>query len=224
MDEILLLVATSRSVDWNLVVQSIAAGGSIFVGIVAVLAGFGVFQIHRRPKLKLSFQEMEPWCRTTEVEPGRRAYWIRLVVENARGEPAEGLIAKAMEVRTGGALRADLDPMRLRWATAEGPEGFRPISLRNGEHEFLNLFEIVELESLAKFVTGDEERRRGVETFLRPDATHEVRVTVFADNADPVSATMRMEVGDAFDAPTLTFTHEKGHATSIESLIDNPEI
>jgi hypothetical protein len=75
---------------------ALAAG----IGVVGATAGLiwisyllfaaGVFDSLRGPRLRITFQRAEPWCRTG----AQGELWVRVAVENAGRAPAHGCVGR----------------------------------------------------------------------------------------------------------------------------------
>jgi hypothetical protein len=102
---------------------------------VALLVAAGVFDSLRGPRLRLSFDRAEPWCRTG----AQRELWVRVAVENAGRAPAHGCVGRLVGLATDGRARTDLDPVQLRWAGVPRLRAFDAIDIRPGQREFLNV-------------------------------------------------------------------------------------
>lgn len=191
------------SVDWGPVSAWVAAG----VTFLAVLVAFGVRDWLKRPRLKITFQDAEPHCRFTDLTIGRKGYWVRVRVENTGINPARACVGTATEVRTADELRSDIDPMRLRWCGVEDALGFQPIHLAKGQYEYLDVFRIVQGDRRLWFETFPPDRYApGHDTFLAPDKSHRVCVSVVSDNAHPLDIWLTIMYTGDFDALPASLT------------------
>ena len=182
----------------------VAAGATIGAAVVALIVALGFFQWLRRPQLKITFEPIEPWCRTTNVVRNlaaggtetKEGRWVRVRVENKGSQPARACLGKLTQVKTDGEPRADLDPMQLRWAGVPDDKGFEAISLRRGQHEYLNLFLVLE-EADVEVVTFSN-FAAGFRTQLERNRSHWVQVDIFAENASPAKLALEMNYGGSF--------------------------
>ena len=108
-------------VDWGPVAAWLGATATFFVALIALLASFDVFERFQRPRLQVSFEEREPWCRA-----GPEGLWVRIGVENRGKRPARGCVGRMTGVSTDGGARCDVDPLQLRWAGVPRSRGFEP--------------------------------------------------------------------------------------------------
>ena len=131
------------TVDWGPVSSWFAAAGTIAATIVALLGGLGLFNLLRRPLLKLTFEHKEPWCRVTRLTTGQDAYWVRVQVENRGGQSARGCIGMVVAIRTDGRQRDDIDPVQLRWAGIPRDRGFDLSRVRLCETVVDSRYEVV---------------------------------------------------------------------------------
>lgn len=91
--------------------------------------------------------------------------------------------------------------MRLRWCGVPDSLGFRPIHLANDQHEFLNVFRIEEGAPTINFGTFPPEvYAPGHPTFLAPNVGHRVKLSIIADNAQPVEIWLTVAYTGDFSA------------------------
>ena len=62
-------------VDWGPVAAWLGATATFFVALIALLASFDVFERFQRPRLQVSFEEREPWCRAGPKGCGCASAW-----------------------------------------------------------------------------------------------------------------------------------------------------
>jgi hypothetical protein len=178
-------------IDWGPVSAWVAATATILATIVALLVAYRVPDRVRKPRLRLSFEQTEPWCRQSAVSDGRVVFWVRLGVENVGPEPARGCVGRLIGLTTDGVPRADVDPVQLRWAALPRSRAFNPIDLRRDQREFLNVLLLDEEGSHWRIVTfEDPDFDPGFSTDLVPDREHVLRVAVFADNASTTTCAL----------------------------------
>jgi hypothetical protein len=87
-------------IDWVPVSAGVAATATILATIVALLVAYRVPDSVRAPRLRLTFRQLEPWCRSAALSDGRVVFWVRLGVENAWAAlPASDLIDAEEQLR-----------------------------------------------------------------------------------------------------------------------------
>ena len=113
----------TRGVEWGPVGTWAGAIATVLVVITTALVALGYFDGFRGPRLRLTFEATEPWCRQGKTEGDGTALWVEVGVENLGASPARGCLGRLISVTTNGALRPDIDPVQLRWAGV--PPGLR---------------------------------------------------------------------------------------------------
>jgi hypothetical protein len=172
------------NIEWGPVSAWVAAVATILATIVALLVAYRVPDSVRAPRLRLTFEPAEPWCRGAALADGRNVYWVRIGVENVGRDAARGCVGRLLGLTTDGVARADVDPVQLRWAGLPRSKAFEPVDLRRDQREFLNVL-VLEEETRWRIVTfEDPDFDPGFSTELAPDREHSLRVAVFADNAE----------------------------------------
>src|SRR5262252_3568133 len=170
------------NIEWGPVSAWVAAVATILATLVALLVAFRVPDAVRAPRLRLTFEAVEPWCRRAALADGRDVYWVRIGVQNVGRDSARGCIGRLLGLTTDGVARADVDPIQLRWAGLPRSKAFEPIDLRRDQREFLNVL-LLEEGARWRIVTfEDQDFDPGFSTELAPDHEHVLRVAVFADN------------------------------------------
>jgi hypothetical protein len=163
---------------------------------LVALFGSWVWEVLLKPRLRITFEGAEPFCRKTQLSKGRDGYWVRVKVENTGVEPARACVGKLTKTDSNGQVRRDMDPMQLRWCGVPDGRGFEPIHLARKQHEFLDAFRIVDGEACLYVETfPPSEYAPGFPTALEKDVEHSVEISVVADNADPAAYTLTV----AFD-------------------------
>jgi hypothetical protein len=171
------------SIEWGPVSAWVAAVATILATAVALLVAYRVPDALRAPRLRLTFEAVEPWCRRAALADGRDVYWVRIGVENVGRDSARGCIGRLLGLTTDGGARSDVDPIQLRWAGLPRSKAFEPVDLRRDQREFLNVL-VLEKGARWRIVTfEDQDFDPGFSTELEPDHEHVLRVAVFADNA-----------------------------------------
>ena len=195
-----------KDVEWGPVPVWVGAIASFLAVAVALLGGTGWFARLQRPVLRLSFESGQPWCRGVSADPSgeKDVLWVRIAVENHGSDPAKGCIGRLIGLATNGTMRADIDPVQLRWAGVPRSRSFEPIDLRRGQTDFLNVVYRPGGRDWLIDTFGGDDFDPGFETHLRADQSHHLRIAVFADNADTRSLSLSLEVGP--DGPRISRT------------------
>jgi hypothetical protein len=172
-----------------------AASATFAAALIALLASLGVFDAIRAARMRITFEQREPWCRAATLSDGTTALWVRVGVENFRNRPARGCVGRITGLSTNGAVREDIDPLQLRWAGVPRSRAFDPIDLRRGQREFLNVL-FLQARSHWRIVTFDEpDFDPGFSTALSYDEEHTLDIAVFSDNARTVRNSLVAKVG-----------------------------
>jgi hypothetical protein len=111
---------------------------TFLAALVALLGAAGVFSSFRAPRLRITFEHTQPWCRT-EADG---ELWVRVAVENVGRRPVRDCVGRITALATDGRTRADLDPVQLRWAGVPLSRAFDPMDIRPGQREFLNVLRV----------------------------------------------------------------------------------
>lgn len=198
--------AAHGGLDWGPVSSWVVAVVTFLAVAFALYSQWGRERL-RQPRLDITFDRAEPFCREAPLTDGRQSYWVRVKVQNRGKDPARKCVGKLSKAYTRDRFRADRDPMQLRWCGVPNHRGFEPIHLARTQHEFLNVFKIVQGDPHLQIVT-DPDLVPGFGTFLEEGSEHLVEVSVFADNAEPKSKTLTVTYSGDFDAlpDSLTVT------------------
>jgi hypothetical protein len=171
--------------------------------IVTILVSLGFFDRFRGPRLLITFQAVEPWVRHGKSEPGGRALWVRVGVENVGIGPARGCVARIISVQTEGEPRRNVDPVHLRWAGMPRSSAFDPMDLRRDQREFIDVLCLVG-GALWRLVTfEDPDFQPGFATYLPLDEQHIVQISIFADNSHTVTTFLAAEANSTSPEVTL---------------------
>ena len=180
------------AVTWGPVAVWAGAVATFCAALIALVAGAGYLDRLRAPRLRMTFEHAEPWCRSVDHPEEGDAFWVRVGVENVGRGPARGCIGRVESLRTNAVLRTDVDPVQLRWAGVPSSRSFEPVDLRRGQREFLDVVYLVD-GSLWRIDTYSEpDFHPGFTTEFASDGEHVVDVAVFADNA--ATATCSLEI------------------------------
>jgi hypothetical protein len=155
----------------------------------------GYFDGFRGPRLRLTFEATEPWCRQGKTEGDGTALWVRVGVENLGAGPARGCLGRLISVTTNGALRPDVDPVQLRWAGVPRSRAFDPMDLRRHQREYLNVLCLADGSRWRLVTFEDPDFDPGFATDLPLDQPHVLRFSVFSDNAHTVTRSLVAGVG-----------------------------
>src|SRR5690349_13045944 len=91
------LVAT---VEWGPVAAWAGAVVTFLSVLVALAIALGLFDAFRGPRIRITFEQIEPWCR--KAVGGDDALWVRVGVENVGRKPARGCVGRMISVTTDG--------------------------------------------------------------------------------------------------------------------------
>ena len=170
-------------VEWGPVSAWAAATATVIATVVSLFVAFRMPDRVRSPRIHLTFEPHQPWCRGDEQQGDRWRYWVRVGVENSGGEAARGCVGRIISLTTDGALRPDVDPLQLRWAGVPRSRSFAPIDIRHDQREYLNVLVLHGRSSWRIVTFEDPDFDPGFDTELSPDQEHVLQVAVFSDNA-----------------------------------------
>jgi hypothetical protein len=190
------------AVEWGPAAAWAAATATFTVALVALLASFGVFDTFRAARLRITFEQREPWCRTATLHDGSHALWVRVGVENAGRQPARGCVGRLVNLTTDGSFREDIDPLQLRWAGVPRSKAFDPIDLRRGQREFLDVLFLQERARWRIVTFDDPDFDPGFSTELTSHQQQVLDIAVFADNTRTPTRSLVAKVG-AQDDPIV---------------------
>jgi hypothetical protein len=187
----LFVVGANQQVEWGPVAGWAGAAATVLVVITTSLVALGYFERFRAPRPVLTFAPTQPWCRRGRMPDGTPALWVRVGVENQGKAPAVGCVGRLISVTTGHQVRADVDPVQLRWAGVPRSRAFDPIDLRRGQREYLNVLCWPDGATTFRLVTFDDpDFDPGFPTELSPAEGHELQLSVFAANGPTVTTTL----------------------------------
>jgi hypothetical protein len=107
--------------SWGRVGTWAGAAAAVLVVIVTVLVALGYFDKFRGPRIHVTFEPSEPWCRYGPLKADWKSVWIRVGVENRGASPACGCVGRLIAVTTDGVLRRDVGPSTANRARARTP-------------------------------------------------------------------------------------------------------
>jgi hypothetical protein len=171
-------------IDWGPISAWVAAAVTFGAALIALLVAMGVFDSVRGPRIRITFEQTEPWCRPAKVTDGSEVLWVRVGVENVGRGPARGCVGRMISLTSDGVERPDVDPIQLRWAGVPRSRSFDPVDLRRDQREFLNVLVLNEARRWRLVTFEDPDFDPGFSTELTPDQQHVLKVAVFSDNAD----------------------------------------
>lgn len=181
----------------------VGAGATILIVIVTVLVALGFFDSVRGPRLRLSFQPDEPWCRRGISSDGSQVLWVRIGVENVGARPARGCVGRLNDVATNDRPRPDMDPVQLRWAGVPRSRAFQAMDLRRGQREYLNALCLVTGSHWHLVTFEDPDFDPGFAVDLPLNECHVLYISVYSDNAATITTRLVAEAGAQGDATTL---------------------
>jgi hypothetical protein len=198
------------TIEWGPVGSWVGATATFLAALVALLVAMGLFDRFRGPRLVVTFEQAEPWCRAVAVPPDRAAFWVRVGVANVGRSPARGCVGRLTGWSTDGVVRTDIDPIQLSWAGIPRSRAFEPIDLRRGQREFLNVLVLVDGSRWRIDTFDADDFTPGFATELPSDQHHVVQVAVFADNAETVTRALDVDAGTQ-RASSLRLVQVGGH-------------
>lgn len=181
------------AIIWGPVANWASASGTVIVATISILAALGWFERFRRPRLRVTFDQREPWCRRADYRDGSEGLWVRLAVQNAGRQTARGCVGRIIAVTTSGEPRVDIDPVQLRWAGRPLSRATGPVDLRRDQREFLNIVFLEDFGPWHVVTFEDEDFHPGFTTDLEAGRGHIVEVALFSDNAPTVVRSVGIE-------------------------------
>jgi len=170
------------------------AFGTVGAVLVALL-GPTLWNWWQSPRLQISFERQEPYCRDTPLiieNHGAKStvdsHWVRVKVTNKGRGIAKACKGKMIAVyKDDGALRQDRDPMQLRWAGVPWEQSLEPLDLARMEYQFLGVVYAQSNSPQAALVVTHD-KPEGFSKTLEAHERHRVRLAAYADNAKPQTA------------------------------------
>ena len=194
------------AVEWGPVGVWVSAAITLLAVIVTALIALGFFEYLRGPRVRVTFEATEPWCRRGSGEDGQSGLWVRIGVENRGGGSARGCVGRLIAVSTDGRRRPDVDPVQLRWAGLPRARAFDPMDLGRGQREYLNVLYLPDSSSWRLVTFQDPDFDPGFTTTLPLDGEHTLQISVFSANAGTATTSLTAEVRSAQEAPVLQLT------------------
>jgi hypothetical protein len=190
----MLEISVSVTQDTS-VAEWMTAFGTVGAVVVALLLGLlglvvpAVRAWWRRPVLEIDYQLGEPYCRDVPIMPGLvPSRWVRVKVSNGGRGTAKRCKGKVIAVYAAdGSLREDRDAMLLHWAGMPLEQGLEPLDLAREEHQLLDVVHARSDRRDAALIVADP-TPAGFAKELEAGQVHKVRLAVYADNAEPVTA------------------------------------
>lgn len=189
----------ASSADWGTVAAWAGGIATFLAALVALLGAAGVFRSFRAPRLRITFEHTQPWCRTE----AHGDLWVRVAVENVGRSPAHGCVGRVTALTTDGRTRADLDPVQLRWAGVPLSRAFDAIDIRPGQREFLNVLRVRPGASWHLVTFEDPDFDPGFPLDLAAGHEHVMTLAVFADDTDAPMSSLAAEMTPAGEIITL---------------------
>jgi hypothetical protein len=165
---------------------------TFLAALVALWTAMGRFDRFRAPRLVLTFEPREPWCRNGTMDTAE-VMWVRMAITNEGRFGARSCVGRLMSLSSRGVERADVDPVQLRWAGVPRSRSFDPIDLRPGQREFLNLVALVDHACWRIITFDDVDFDPGFTTELDASQQHVLHLAVSADNADTVKCSIGLD-------------------------------
>jgi hypothetical protein len=197
---------TIVAVDWGPVAVWVSAAATFLAVLVTALVALGFFDYLRRPRVHVTFEPTEPWCRHGEGEDGSTGLWIRVGAENRGRGAARGCVGRLLTVRTDGLARLDVDPVQLRWAGVPRSRAFDPVDLGRGQREYLNVLFLPDGDGWRLVTFQEPDFDPGFATDLPLDGRHTIELSLFSDNAGTATASLTAEARPGQDEPTVRLT------------------
>jgi hypothetical protein len=189
----------AQSADWGTVAAWAGGIATFLAALVALLVAAGLFSSFRAPRLRITFEHTQPWCRTE----AHGDLWVRVAVVNVGRSPAHGCVGRITALATDGRARADLDPVQLRWAGVPLSRAFDAIDIRPGQREFLNVLLVRPGESWRLVTFEDPDFDPGFPLDLAAGHEHVMTLAVFADDTDAPMTSLAAEMTPAGEIITL---------------------
>jgi hypothetical protein len=194
----------ASSADWGTVAAWAGGIATFLAALVVLLGATGVFRRFRAPRLRITFEHTQPWCRTE----AHGKLWVRVAVANVGSRPARGCVGQITALATDGRARADLDPVQLCWAGVPLSRAFDAMDIRPGQREFLNVLLLRPDESWRLVTFDDPDFDPGFPLDLAAGHEHVMTLGVFSD--------------DGTDAPMSSLAAEMTPAGEIITLQASP--
>lgn len=191
------------AVDWGPVGVWVGAAVTFLAVVVTALVALGFFDYVRGPRMHITFESTEPWCRFGAGENGENGLWIRVGVENRGGGSARDCVGRLLAVSTDGERRSDVDPVQLRWAGVPRSRAFDAMSLGQGQREYLNVLYLPNGSAWHLVTFQDPDFDPGFATELPQDGRHRLDLSVFSGNAGTVAVTLIAELRPGTEKPRL---------------------
>ncbi len=197
------LPAIVAAVDWGPVAAWAGAAATVLVVITTSLVALGFFDRFVAPRLTLTFDRRQPWCRHGKLPDGSGAFWVRLGVENSGRAQAEGCVGRVISAAVAGKVRDDVDPVQMRWAGIPHSRAFDPLDIRPGQREFLDVLCLEDGASwrLVTFEAPDFDA--GFVTEFKPADGCEFQVSVFTANGSTATTTLVIDPLEGDGDPVL---------------------
>jgi hypothetical protein len=190
----------ASSADWGTVAAWAGGIATFLAALVALTGAAGVFRWFRAPRLRITFEHTQPWCRTE----AHGELWVRVAVANVGRSLAHGCVGRITALATDGRTRADLDPVQLRWAGVPLSRAFDPMDIRPGQREFLNVLRVRPGEPWRLVTFDDSDFDPGFPLDLAPGYEHVMTLGVFSDGyADAPMSSLAAEMTPAGEIITL---------------------
>ena len=186
------------------VAEWMTAFGTLGAVVVALLLGLVVPVVRARwrsPRLEISYQPGEPYCRDAPIPPKLvPAHWVRVKVTNKGRGTAKRCKGEMIAVYgADGRPRDDRDPMPLYWSGVSWEQPPEPLDLARHESEYLGVV-YAQSDNTNAALISTHRRGAGFPKELEAGKEHRVRLAVYADNAKRKTAEFLITFGGDIDS------------------------
>jgi hypothetical protein len=84
--------------EWGPVGVWAGAIATFLAALIALAGSVGRFDRYRAPRLRVTFEQTEPWCRAGEHPVEGEVLWVRVGIENVGTQPARGCVGRMVGV------------------------------------------------------------------------------------------------------------------------------
>src|SRR5262245_15405065 len=91
---------TVLGLEWGPVGAVVGAIATLLAALIALMVALGWFDRFRAPRLRITFEQSEPWCRDGHHPADGDVVWVRVGVENDGAQAARGCVGRLIAVRT----------------------------------------------------------------------------------------------------------------------------
>ncbi len=192
------------AVNWDMW----GALGSILASFVAFFIAFlpSIQERLNAPKLKLVFENGEPYCRIVHEKHADgasnsdiNAYYMRIKVINTGKTTARDCKGKIVEIKKmNGEELQPFDPTTLRWSWQQTGT----IQLTRGEYDYLNVIKVYENKTNNLHILNDANIPKGVIIHPAMD-DYTITISISGENFPPVMKSYKITKNDSFNKVQL---------------------